>query len=1156
MHTLLPEEILNPCTSWNSILSPDGVILFVEKEVKAFTGYKPDELTGKKALDFFHAQHKPLIKWISQSPGEEAYYSFQHKKGGFIKVKVEGRSLREDNGLMHSIFVKFTAQEKKSGFSARNKCTAGGNILQKGVAIPRQQDRLYRSMFENNPDLIIITDKQGLIIESNENKLVKAFDDSRDVTGKNFLEYLTEENRRKLSGKLPDLLMGHNIQLEAFFQKAFKPFHGLVSIGSYENEGAITGFFIQIRDITERIQQEQEEALLNKVYLALNNAASLSFGIQEVISLFCQYTNFHYGEYWMPMLGHNYLVMKSLWFEDASLSSFAAHSRHRKFELPHQLPPLLSQKEACFCGNLEESTELNRKNSAKATGLHSYLTVPLIYREKFMGAVVLFSKHQLKEPGIPPANLQNILNKLGAEIEKRRANEELDKFFNLNPDLFGIVGTDGLFKKINPAFEKLLGFTKKEFFSVPFIDFIHPEDREATLESVKRAAQGMATENFVIRCKQKNKGYLWISWTNKPAAEEGLIYIAGRDITDKKKQLEEIKQIKVAVESSSDAILIAGPDLKVRYINEAFRELIGWSEGVLNSGGVKNFFTMEGLKAEIIEALNKTGKWVGDVQILNKQNDLREFNLRCDVVKDENGKIRSYVGIFTDITERKKADSEILKLNKAVEESSNEIYIIDPVAGKFSYVNKRAEENTGYNSEELKSISLIQLIPELPLEKGRELAKPLLEGLKKDLMINTTHVRKDGSSYPVEAHLSLFEFGRTSSIMVQVIDITERIQAEEALRTSNERYQLATKATHDAIWDWDLSSNLIYLGDGYNTLFSHNLPNHIGVEQWIRFIHPEDTKRVVEALFERIASDTKQWAIEYRYKCADGSYKFIRERAYLMHDEKGKTIRMTGAMSDISEQKKNESLLKEFNTGLEIKVNEKTTQLREVLQKMKGEMEARSEAEKVLQDSLKEKDILLKEIHHRVKNNMAIISGLLSLQARQTNQQEVKALFKDSQSRIKSMALIHEHLYQNRNLSRISFRHYIKELIREISLSFPFKEKEISIQVKADDYELDIIHAVPCGLILNELVTNCFKYAFTEKSDGVIIISFIKKEDQFILKVQDNGIGLPEEFSLAKPESLGLKLVCNLTKQLNGTLKVKSNSGASFVIKFPEKSWQ
>lgn len=214
----------------------------------------------------------------------------------------------------------------------------------------------------------------------------------------------------------------------------------------------------------------------------------------------------------------------------------------------------------------------------------------------------------------------------------------------------------------------------------------------------------------------------------------------------------------------------------------------------------------------------------------------------------------------------------------------------------------------------------------------------------------------------------------------------------------------------------------------------------------------------------------------------------------------------------------------------------------------------RKQAENKLKNSLKEKELLLKEVHHRVKNNMAVISSLLNLQAEKFKDPPVLNAFRDSRHRIRSMALVHEKLYQAKDLSKIEFSQYIKELSRQISRSNEFQGARISIKVKADNIKLGIDVAIPCGLIINELLTNAFKYAFPNNQRGEIRIYMQLKENKFYeLMVKDNGVGLPAHIDVQKTTSFGLNLVCLLTQQLEGKVEVHRKKGTRFIISFPIK---
>jgi two-component sensor histidine kinase len=207
-------------------------------------------------------------------------------------------------------------------------------------------------------------------------------------------------------------------------------------------------------------------------------------------------------------------------------------------------------------------------------------------------------------------------------------------------------------------------------------------------------------------------------------------------------------------------------------------------------------------------------------------------------------------------------------------------------------------------------------------------------------------------------------------------------------------------------------------------------------------------------------------------------------------------------------------------------------------------------SEKMIKDSLNEKEVLLKEIHHRVKNNMAIISGLLHLKADLVESEDTRILLHESSNRIRSMAMIHEMLYQNETFASIDFGSYIKSLVETIDDFYRQEQSNVTIEIDSANIYLDINDAVPCGLILNELITNAYKHAFNGKKKGWIKVSFVRAGNEFILTVKDNGRGLPHELDLDNANSLGMNLITGLTSQLKGKLDFKNGKGATFTLRF------
>lgn len=251
------------------------------------------------------------------------------------------------------------------------------------------------------------------------------------------------------------------------------------------------------------------------------------------------------------------------------------------------------------------------------------------------------------------------------------------------------------------------------------------------------------------------------------------------------------------------------------------------------------------------------------------------------------------------------------------------------------------------------------------------------------------------------------------------------------------------------------------------------------------------------------------------------------------------------------ERKWAEEALRKAHSELERRVEERTVELSESNQLLKQEISDRQRAEEQIKASLKEKEVLLKEIHHRVKNNLQVISSLLKLQCSSIKDQHTLGIFRESQNRVESMALIHEQLYQSKNLSCIDFANYIRNLVANLFCAYELSANAINFKINVNKILLDINAAIPCGLIVNELVTNSLKYAFPVAKTGEISIDFsCDKNRKFTLFVSDNGIGFPKHIDFQKTQTLGLQLVNALTEQLEGEIELKSDRGTEFKITF------
>jgi len=243
--------------------------------------------------------------------------------------------------------------------------------------------------------------------------------------------------------------------------------------------------------------------------------------------------------------------------------------------------------------------------------------------------------------------------------------------------------------------------------------------------------------------------------------------------------------------------------------------------------------------------------------------------------------------------------------------------------------------------------------------------------------------------------------------------------------------------------------------------------------------------------------------------------------------------------------------LRDARDELELRVKERTLALVQANQKLQAEVVERTRTEELLRASLRERETLLKELHHRVKNNLAVIDGLLTLQGSRFKDPAVLDALRDSRNRIRSMAAVHESLYRSRELSRIDFAAYAERLCRNLLAAYATDPEQVALELALEPIEVDLDLAIPLGLLLNELVCNALKHAFPAGRPGRIVVDLQKEtEGPFVLAVRDDGIGLTPRTEGEQPESLGLELINIMVDQIDATFAVKQDHGTTFTIRF------
>jgi PAS domain S-box-containing protein len=402
-----------------------------------------------------------------------------------------------------------------------------------------------------------------------------------------------------------------------------------------------------------------------------------------------------------------------------------------------------------------------------------------------------------------------------------------------------------------------------------------------------------------------------------------------------------------------------------------------------------------------------------------------------------------------------------------------------------------------------------------PEERAQVIAsfeRTLHEGVHLDTEFRV--VWPDGSEHWLldQGEVARDQEGRPRYLTGACVDITERKQAERSLREFDERFrEYAANVRDYALLQLDADGRIV----SWNT----------GAERVLGYSEPEILGRSVAVLFT--PEDVAKGEPGHEMQRALTSGRSMDDRWHTRKD--GTRFWASGVLRPISDEK---------------------GRLRGFAKVMRDETERRQSDEQ-LRDSLHEKEVLLQEIHHRVKNNLQVISSLLRLQSEHISDEPTRGMFEEARNRVQAIAGIHELLYRSPDLARIDFAAYLNRLARDLFSFYGMTEDGLHLLVEVDHAVLDIGLAIPCGLLVNELITNSLKHAFPDGRHGTIRVSLGCDSGQCMLVVEDDGIGLADNFDWERAESLGLQLVQVLTKQLDGTVHVDRTSGTRFEISFP-----
>jgi PAS domain S-box-containing protein len=718
-----------------------------------------------------------------------------------------------------------------------------------------------------------------------------------------------------------------------------------------------------------------------------------------------------------------------------------------------------------------------------------------------------------------------------------------------------VVAQDGKLKFFNRRLMDFArGYTQEEMKSLPFTEFIHPDDRELVLSRHWRRMQGEdIPQVYFFRVIDKDGEVTWVEintvrvdWENKPAVLFFMTDVSER-VQAERALRESETRFRVLFQSSPDAIVLIDPhspeaDWPIIECNDTFcrmngytrQELIGQSINIVNTEPPK-----PGEREAYLEQLRCRSPII--LETLHRHKDGFTFPVQISTALITLGERETVLGIDRDITEQVQAQQALrhseARYRQLVKHAPAGIYELDLTTNKLVTVNDVMCQFLGYTREELLSMSVADLLFE---EGQRHFAHRMRRVLAGEEIPETVEFRvkgKHGQEYWALLNVRvLFEHGQPVRAAVVAHDITQRKQAEQELRESEEKYRALTENSKDIIMRFDRKFRHLYVNPAVSTVLPQLEPVDLIGKTHTEMDFPPELCHYWEGMIQKVFDTGQVWEDTFELPAAAGRiviyWQLIPE-----FNEAGEVETVLATSRDITRQKEAEEALKQARTELEQKVQARTTDL--------------TAANVQLKASLQEKEVLLQEIHHRVKNNMQVISSLLNLQSSSVDNPQALEMLQDSQQRVRSMALIHEKLYRSDNLARIDFAEYINDLTSTLFHSYNAHRKGITLALQADNVFLGLDQAVPCGLIINELLSNALKHAFPNRQGGEIRIGLhLTEPQQVTLTIADNGAGFPADLDFRKTDSLGLQLVNTLVNQLDGTIEIEVDQGTRFMIMF------
>ncbi len=723
------------------------------------------------------------------------------------------------------------------------------------------------------------------------------------------------------------------------------------------------------------------------------------------------------------------------------------------------------------------------------------------------------------------ATTRDITERKRAERDLRNSEGKYRSLFTLGPQAVVTANMKGIITSCNSATVRMTGYDEKELIGKNALKLRSLVKRDIPrfnriLSSLVRGKTPEPFEcAFFHKDGTKNWAFVNVGLFDETDGKKGIQAVI-MDITKNKEAERALRESEEKFKALFDRSLygVFMHDLEGNFLdaNKAALNLLGYKKKDIAKLNLSSLLDEEQLSSafKTMAEIKKLGYQRESSQYKLSRKDGEHIWVETDAsLVYRSGKPYGILGIARDISIQKKAELALTESEnkyRTIFESLYDVYYRTDKEGIVTEISPSVTRQAGYEPKDVIGH------PVTDFYRDPSAREEFNDKLKETGSINDYELRllaKDGKviDVSVSSYIVFDKEGNSVGVEGVLRDITSRKHMENALRESEEKFRTMVENSLQGIFIVQ-DGKIVYANEALARImgFRHKEFLVLPAEKVRDLVHPEDQDLVWGRMADRLAGKNVPAHYELRAVRKDGSTCWL-EMVSGRIEYQGKPA-VQGAIIDITERK---------------------------------------QADEQIKASLEEKEVMLREIHHRVKNNMQIILSLLRIQSRTVRDRQTREMFKQSQNRIRSMALIHEALYKSSDLANIDFTDYISRMTTHLLSIYREDLGEVKIKQEAEGIFLDINRAIPCGLLISELVSNSLKHAFPDKKKGQIIIEMNKgKRGEYILEIKDTGIGFPEALDFRETQTLGLQLVGDLVNQLRGSIELKKGEGTDFVVRF------